>query len=78
MTVPHSGQMPLVLPAHPLILPGGTAGGERGMIVSMKKTGKKKARTPKPDQSQLALSVVEKAIAGKLANGSIERRTKRR
>ena len=36
---------------------------------STKKPAPKKKRKPKPDQSQIALSVVERAIGGKLANG---------
>jgi hypothetical protein len=46
------------------------------MMLVMKKPAKKKA--PKKDAAQTALSAVEKAIGGKLANGSIEKRTKPR
>jgi len=35
-------------------------------------------RTPKKDAAQTALSAVERAIGGKLANGSIEKKAKRR
>jgi hypothetical protein len=38
------------------------------MTKSTKKPAKKK-RTPRKDQSQIALSVVEKAIGGKLSDG---------
>jgi hypothetical protein len=38
------------------------------------KPAKKPARKPKPDAAQIALSVVEKAIGGKLASESDSRR----
>jgi hypothetical protein len=45
------------------------------MPKTTKKPAKKPAkRKPKPDQSQIALSVVEKAIGGKLASDVKQRR----
>jgi hypothetical protein len=37
-------------------------------MATAKKKPVKKKRTPRKDQSQIALSVVEKAIGGKLVN----------